>query len=134
MQISDHNMLWIKPCIFQHMGFCMLRYFNVKSGSMSGQSFVQRFLTFWAISAILPLGIPLDYYANIYSNVVEKPDDRHEKASDDLRKMGVKIKAFAKEERPENTDVPSVIELEDAAEEERQRYARLLLSFHRSPR
>ena len=56
----------------------------------------------------------LDFYANVYSNVVEETDDRHEKASDDLRRIGVKIKAFAKEERPENTDVPSVIDLEDA--------------------
>lgn len=56
----------------------------------------------------------LDFYANVYSNVVEEPDDRHEKASDELRRIGVKIKAFAKEERPENTDVPSVIDLEDA--------------------
>ena len=56
----------------------------------------------------------LDFYANVYSNVVEEADDRHEKASDDLRKIGVKIKAFAKEERPENTDVPSVNDLEDA--------------------
>ena len=56
----------------------------------------------------------LDFYANIYSNVVEKPDDRHEKASDALRKMGVKIKAFAKEERPDKTDVPSAIALDHA--------------------
>lgn len=39
----------------------------------------------------------LDFYANVYSNVVEEPDDRHEKASDELRRIGVKIKAFAKE-------------------------------------
>lgn len=56
----------------------------------------------------------LDFYANVYSNVVEEPDDRHEKASDDLRRIGVKIKAFAKEERPENTDVPLVSDMEDA--------------------
>lgn len=56
----------------------------------------------------------LDFYANVYSNVVEEPDDRHEQASDDLRKIGVKVKAFAKEERPDNTDVPSVTDLDDA--------------------
>ena len=38
MQNSDHNMLWIQPCVFPHVGFCMLRCFKVKSGSMSGKS------------------------------------------------------------------------------------------------
>ena len=56
----------------------------------------------------------LDFYANIYSDVFEEPDDMHERASDDLRKVGVKIKAFAKEERPENIDVPSSNDLENA--------------------
>ena len=46
----------------------------------------------------------LDYYANVYTDIAEEVDERHEKASDALRSIGVKIKAFSKIERPTNME------------------------------
>ena len=53
----------------------------------------------------------IDYYANVYTDIVEEADARHENASDDLRKIGVMIKAFATEEQPECDTVPKVADL-----------------------
>ena len=49
---------------------------------------------------LLEASFVLDYYANVYTDIVEDVDERHEKASDALRRIGVKIKAFAVVERP----------------------------------
>lgn len=58
----------------------------------------------------------LDYYANVYTDIAEEKDERHEKASDDLRKMGVMLKAFSAEEQPEvSIDIPKPTDLQEVA-------------------
>lgn len=57
----------------------------------------------------------LDYYANVYTDIVDAVDDRHEKASDALRKMGVMIKAFAIEEQKNVKNIPDANELKEVA-------------------
>lgn len=57
----------------------------------------------------------IDYYANVYTDIVEKQDDRHDRASDDLRRIGVMIKAFAAEEQPECSGIPSITDLQEVS-------------------
>lgn len=53
---------------------------------------------------LFEVSFALDYYANVYTDIVETVDERHEIASDELRKIGVKIKAFAVVEQPNNME------------------------------
>ena len=55
----------------------------------------------------------LGNYANVYTDIASEKDERHEEARRELRAIGVMIKAFATEERPDKTDVPDLNILKD---------------------
>ena len=49
----------------------------------------------------------LTFYANVYTNIVEKPYDEHDKASQALRDTGSSFKVLAERARGDCPDVPS---------------------------
>ncbi len=55
----------------------------------------------------------LTFYANVYTNIVERPDNDHDKASQALRETGSLFKVLAERDRGDCPDVPSYGELMD---------------------
>ncbi len=53
----------------------------------------------------------LTFYANVYTNIVEKPDDAHTEAEKKLRDVGAKFKILAEQERGDCPEIPSNAEL-----------------------
>lgn len=57
----------------------------------------------------------LSYYANVYTNIVEEPDEEHEVASKTLRSIGVKFEVLASNELPDSPDLPSSVDLKEVS-------------------
>ena len=53
----------------------------------------------------------LTFYGNVYTNIVEKPDDAHIEAEKELRIIGTMFKVLAEQDRGDCPDVPSNAEL-----------------------
>ena len=53
----------------------------------------------------------LTFYANVYTNIVEKPDDDHTEAEKELREVGTAFKVLAEQDRGDCPDVLSNAEL-----------------------
>ena len=53
----------------------------------------------------------LTFYANVYANIVEKPDEVHREAEKMLRDVGTKFKVLAEQDRGDCPDVSSNAEL-----------------------
>lgn len=59
----------------------------------------------------------LSFYANVFTNIIEVPNEEHEKASVALRDIGMQFKVFADKKRPDCPDVPPIEELREVSGE-----------------
>ena len=57
----------------------------------------------------------LHFYADVFNDIVDKADERHEKASNALRDLGSRIYAFTTNDRPAYSDVPEIGELKEVS-------------------
>ena len=53
----------------------------------------------------------LALYADVYTNIIEDPDDLHENASKALRATGVEFEVFAKNKRYDSPEIPTIDDL-----------------------
>ena len=53
----------------------------------------------------------LTFYANVYTNIVEKLDEAHREAEKELRNIGTMFKVLAEQDRGDCPDIPSNAEL-----------------------